>query len=225
MRTQVHAKSRHILSMSVGTLTLMFLAPVLPAQDQIPGRDWPAYGGDPGGSRYSPLTQINRSNVGQLQVAWQFDPGEVPPNSRFQAQPIVVDGILYSVTPTSSVVALDGATGKPKWSWNAGERTSVRGLTYWTDGKEQRLLAAFGRYIYAIDVTSGNPFSDFGRGGRIDLHYDLGRDPKQQSVSLTTPGVIYKDLYIVGGRTSEQLPASPGDIRAYDVRSGRLRWT
>jgi quinoprotein glucose dehydrogenase len=207
-------------------LTLLLLVPVLAAQeDQRAGRDWPAYGGDPEGTRYSPLTQINRSNVDRLQVAWQFDPGEGPPNARFQAQPIVVNGILYSVTPVSSVVALDGTTGKLKWSWKSPDPTAVRGLTYWTDGKEQRLFAAFGRYIYALDATTGKPFDDFGRGGRIDLHYDLDRDPKQQSVSLTTPGVIYKDLYIVGGRTSEGLPASPGDIRAYNVRTGRLRWT
>ncbi|MDP9203627.1 MAG: PQQ-binding-like beta-propeller repeat protein [Gemmatimonadota bacterium] len=215
-----------LLPVSAGALAFLFLGTVLSAQEQDTSkRDWPAYGGDPAGTRYSPLTQINRSNVGRLQVAWQFDPGESPPNGRFQAQPIVVNGILYSVTPASGVVALDGATGKLKWSWNPGDRTSVRGLTYWTDGKEQRLLAAFGRYIYAIDVASGKPFSDFGRSGRIDLHYDLGRDPTQQSVSLTTPGVIYKDLYIVGGRTSEGLPASLGDIRAYNVRTGRLRWT
>jgi quinoprotein glucose dehydrogenase len=206
--------------------TFLFLATVLGAQESLGGqRDWPAYGGDPEGTRYSPLTQINRSNVGQLQLAWQFDPGNAPPSGRFQAQPIVVNGVLYSVTPVSSVVALDGATGKLKWSWNSGERTSVRGLTYWTDGKEQRLLAAFGRYIYAIDAITGKPFMHFGRGGRIDLHYDLDRDPEQQSVSLTTPGVIYKDLYIVGGRTSEGLPASFGDIRAYGVRTGKLRWT
>ncbi len=214
------------LPVSAGTLAFFFLGTVLSAQQQDTSRrDWPAYGGDPAGTRYSPLTQINRSNVGRLQVAWQFDPGEGPPNGRFQAQPIVVNGILYSVTPDSSVVALDGATGELKWSWNARERTSVRGLTYWTDGKGQRLLAAFGRYIYAVDAVSGKPFPDFGRGGRIDLHYDLDRDPEQQSVSLTTPGVIYKDLYIVGGRTSEGLPASFGDIRAYDVRTGKLRWT
>jgi quinoprotein glucose dehydrogenase len=214
------------LPASAGTLAFFLLGTVLSAQQQDTSRrDWPAYGGDPEGTRYSTLTQINRSNVGQLQIAWQFDPGEAAASGRFQAQPIVVNGILYSVTPDSSVVALDGATGKLKWSWNSGERTSVRGITYWTDGKEQRLLAAFGRYIYAIDVVSGKPFADFGRGGRIDLHYDLDRDPKQQSVSLTTPGVIYKDLYIVGGRTSESLPASFGDIRAYDVRTGRLRWT
>ena len=214
------------LPVSAGTLAFFFLGTVLSAQQQDTSRhDWPAYGGDPAGTRYSPLTQINRSNVGRLQVAWQFDPGEGPPNGRFQAQPIVVNGILYSVTPANGVVALDGATGKLKWSWNPGERTSVRGLTYWTDGKEHRLFAAFGRYIYAVDPVSGKPFPDFGRGGRIDLHYDLDRDPEQQSVSLTTPGVIYRDLYIVGGRTSEGLPASYGDIRAYDVRTGKLRWT
>jgi len=216
-------KTRGFLAVAINFL---FLATVLGAQEG-PGarRDWPDYGGDPEGTRYSPLTQINRSNVGQLQVVWQFDPGAALANGRFQAQPIVVNGILYSVAPVSSVVALDGTTGKLKWSWNAGERTSVRGITYWTDGKKQRLLAAFGRYIYAIDAISGKPFPRFGRRGRIDLHYDLDRDPKQQSVSLTTPGVIYKDLYIVGGRTPESLPASYGDIRAYDVRTGKLRWT
>jgi quinoprotein glucose dehydrogenase len=215
-----------VLPTSAGILALLFLVTVLGAQESdSAGRDWPAYGGDPGGTRYSTLTQINRSNVDRLRMAWQFDPGDTQPNGRFQAQPIVVNGILYSVTPGGSVVALDGETGKLKWSWKSGERTSVRGLTYWTDGKEQRLLAAFGRYIYAIDVASGKPFPEFGRGGRIDLHYDLDRDPEQQSVSLTTPGVIYKDLYIVGGRTSEGLPASYGDIRAYDVRTGKLRWT
>ena len=215
-----------VLPASAGTLALLFLVTVLPAQENGGAqRDWRAYGGDAEGTRYSTLTQINRSNVDQLKIAWQFDPGVGAPSGRFQAQPIVVDGILYSVTPDSSVVALDGATGKLKWSWKSGERTSVRGLTYWTDGKEQRLFAAFGRYIYAVDAVGGKPFSDFGRGGRIDLHYDLDRDPEQQSVSLTTPGVIYKDLYIVGGRTSEGLPASYGDIRAYDARTGKLRWT
>jgi len=208
------------------TLTCLLLVTVLGAQEEHSAQhDWREYGGDAEGTRYSPLTQIDRSNVGRLQMAWQFDPGDSPLNGRFQAQPIVVDGILYSVTPGSSVVALDGATGKVKWSWKSGERSVGRGITYWTDGKEQRLLAGFGRYVYAVDAATGKPFDDFGRGGRIDLHYDLGRDPKKQSVSLTTPGVIYKDLYIVGGRTSEELPASLGDIRAYNVRTGKLRWT
>ncbi len=168
--------------------TLLFFVTALAAQEHDTARhDWPIYGGDPGGARYSPLTQINRSNVGQLQVAWQMDPAIGPRSGRFQAQPIVVAGILYTVTPGTNVVALDGATGQVKWSWNSGSQTSVRGLTYWTDGKEQRLLAAFSHYVYAIDATTGKQFREFGRNGRIDLHYDLGRDPEQQSVSLTTP--------------------------------------
>jgi glucose dehydrogenase len=188
------------------------------------GRDWPVYGGDSAGSRYSPLSQINRSNVRRLRVAWQFDPSDGLA-SRLQAQPIIVDGVLYSPTPGSSVIALDAGTGRLKWSWNSGARTAVRGVTYWTDGKEQRLLAAFGRYIYALDARNGKPFSNFGRSGRIDLHEDLGRKPDEQTVGLTSPGILYKDLYIVGGRTSEGLPASPGDIRAYDVRTGAFRWS
>ena len=158
-------------------------------------------------------------------MAWQFDSMEGPV-SRFQAQSIVVDGVLYAPSPGGfSVIALDGATGRLKWSWNAGSRTAVRGVTYWTDGKQKRLLAAFGRYIYALDPATGRPLNNFGRDGRIDLHQDLGRDPERQSVSLTTPGIIYRNLYIVGGRTSESLPASPGDIRAYDVLSGALIWS
>src|SRR5258706_15215636 len=224
MRSDLRIKSSQLLTVSAGTLAFLLLVTVLSAQENHGAQqDWPAYGGDPEGTRYSTLTQINRSNVDQLKVAWQFDPGAG--GGRFQAQPIVVNGILYTVTPDIGLVALDGVSGNWKWAWKSGDRTSVRGLTYWTDGKDQRLFAAFGRYIYAVDPVSGKPFPDFGRGGRIDLHYDLDRDPEQQSVSLTTPGVIYKDLYIVGGRTSEGLPASYGDIRAYDVRSGKLRWT
>ena len=187
--------------------------------------DWPAYGGGPEQTRYSTLTQINRANISRLQVAWQFDPREGQIAGRFQVNPIVIDASLYTITPGGSLIALDGATGKLKWSWNSGTRAQGRGVTYWSSGSEKRLLASFGRYIYAFDPLTGRPLTNFGRDGRIDLHQDLGRDPEQQSVGLSTPGVIYKDTYIVGGRTSEGLPASPGDIRAYDVRSGQLKWS
>lgn len=187
--------------------------------------DWPAYGGGPEQTRYSTLTQINRANIGRLQVAWQFDPREGEIAGRFQVNPIVIDSTLFTITPGGSLIALDGATGTLKWSWNAGTRAQGRGVTYWSSGSEKRLLASFGRYIYAFDPLTGRSLTNFGRDGRIDLHQDLGRDPEQQSVGLSTPGVIYKDTYIVGGRTSEGLPASPGDIRAYDVRSGQLKWS
>jgi len=189
------------------------------------GSDWPAYGGGPEQARYSALTHINRENVRQLQVAWQFDPREGQIAGRFQVNPIVIDGTLYTITPGGSLIALNGATGQLKWSWNSGTRVQGRGVTYWSSGNEKRLLASFGRYIYAVDPATGQRFTHFGRDGRIDLHQDLGRDPEQQSVGLSTPGVIYRDTYIVGGRTSEGLPASPGDIRAYDVRSGQLKWS
>lgn len=146
-----------------GALALLFVVARLGAQGStLAQRDWPAYGGNAEGTRYSTLTQIDRSNVNQLQIAWQFNPGDAPPTGRFQAQPIVVDGILYTVTPGSGVVALDGATGKPKWSWKSGEHAVGRGITYWTDGKEQRLLAGFGRYVYAIDAVTGKPFDNSG---------------------------------------------------------------
>ena len=195
------------------------------AQQRQASTDWPAYGGNAAGTRFSPLNQIDKTNVGRLQIAWQFDSKEGPV-TRFQAQPIVVDGIVYSPSPGGfSVIALDGTTGVLKWAWNSGSRTAVRGVTYWTDGKQRRLLAAFGRYIYSLDPATGKPLTGFGHDGRIDLHQDLGRDPERQSVSLTTPGVVYQNLYIVGGRTSEGLPASPGDVRAYDVLTGKLRWS
>lgn len=189
-----------------------------------PNVDWAVYGGTPEQTRYSPLAQITTKNVNQLRVAWQFDPADGPPG-RFQVNPIIIDGTLYTITPGGRVVALDGATGTIKWSWNSGTRAAGRGVTYWSSGSERRLLASFGRYIYALNPLSGERLVPFGRDGRIDLHQDLGRDPELQSVGLATPGVIYRDTYIVGGRTSEGLPASPGDIRAYDVRTGHLKWS
>jgi len=187
-------------------------------------REWPAYGGNPEDTRYSPLKQINRSNVSKLQVAWTYDCSDG--RGGLETNPLVVDGLVYGNTPGGKLVALDGATGRLVWSWDsksAGQRT--RGFTYWADGADRRLFAGFGRYVYAFDPKTGQLISAFGAGGRIDLHQDLDRPPEQQSDSLTTPGVIYRDLLILGGREAESLPASYGDIRAYDTRTGKLRWT
>ena len=107
----------------------------------------------------------------------------------------------------------------------SSSRGPNRGVTYWTDGRSARIFAAAGHYLYALDAETGKPIETFGRAGRIDLHEGLGRPPELQSVQLTTPGVIYRDLLIVGGRVNEGLPASPGDIRAIDVRTGATRWT
>jgi quinoprotein glucose dehydrogenase len=186
-------------------------------------RSWPAYGGGPEQIRYSTLSQINRRNVRQLQVAWTYDARE---EGGLQTNPIVVDGVLYTTTPKHRVVALDAATGVEKWSFATKPgRGPNRGVMYWASGADARIFAAQEHYVYALDARTGRAIPEFGRDARIDLREDLGRDPETQSIALTTPGVVYKDLIIVGGRVSESLPATPGDVRAYDARTGLLRWS
>jgi len=187
-------------------------------------RDWPAYGGGPAGIRYSSLKQINRSNVAGLRVAWTYDTADGPGDP--QTQPLVVNGVLFGLTPRHKVVALDAATGKLLWRFDSGiaGRGANRSLVYWASGGDRRVFAAVQSFIYALDAGTGKAISSFGKDGRIDLREDLGRDPAKQSIVLTSPGIIYKDLLIAGDRTPEALPAPPGDIRAYDVRSGKLRW-
>src|SRR5258708_11051923 len=100
-----------------------------------------------------------------------------------------------------------------------------RGVSYWANGEDRRIFPAVRSFVYALDAATGQPVNGFGQNGRIDLRENLGREPSQQSWVLPTPGVIYKDLLIVGGRNPESLPAPPGDIRAFDVRTGTLRWS
>jgi quinoprotein glucose dehydrogenase len=185
--------------------------------------DWPAYGGHDG-THYSSLSQINRDNVKNLAVAWKYDTGE---SGGLEANPIVVGKVLYTTTPGRSVIALDAATGKLIWKFESDLEGSVlsRGVSYWTDGHQARIFAGARNYLYALDATTGKVISTFGEQGRIDLRKGLREPHEQQSVELTTPGSIYKDLIIVGGANPETHPAPPGDIRAFDVRTGALRWT
>ena len=187
--------------------------------------DWPAYGGAPENNHYSSLAQINRENVKRLSVAWTFDTQE---QGGLQTSPIIVEGVLYGITPTQKVFALDAATGKPLWKFDSGIRGTQpdRGLAYWSDGQDKRILVGVMNFVYALDAATGKPIPSFGNQGRIDLRENLGREPASaQSVYLTSPGIVYKDLVIFGGRNPETLPAPPGDIRAYDVRTGKLRWS
>jgi quinoprotein glucose dehydrogenase len=213
------------------------------AGKQAGGHDWPVYGGTTENNHFSPLNQINRNNVQQLQVSWTYDTEE---SGGLQSSPIIVDGVLYGLTPSEKVFALNAATGQLLWKFDSGIKGTQpdRGLAYWADDSKvpksdfdstknasespkntRRILVAVMNFVYALDAATGQPISSFGKDGRIDLREDLGRDPADQSIYVTTPAVIYKDLMIVGGRESETLPASPGDVRAYDVRSGKLRWS
>lgn len=184
----------------------------------------PAYGGAAEGTHYSSLTQINRGNVKALRVAWTFDTGET---GGLETSPLVVDGVLYGITPSQKIFALDAASGRLLWKFDSGIGGTQpdRGLAYWSNGQESRILAGVMNFLYALDARSGKRIATFGKAGRIDLREDLGRPAEAQSVALTSPGIVYQDLIIVGGRNPETLPAPPGDIRAYDVRTGKLRWS
>jgi quinoprotein glucose dehydrogenase len=187
-------------------------------------RDWPAYGGGPGDMRYSPLDQVNRQNVQNLQVAWTYDTGE---KGGLDTSPIIVDSVLYGITPSQKIFALDAATGKELWKFGSGITGGQpnRGLTYWASGGDKRIFAGITNFVYALDARTGKPIREFGEDGRIDLRKDLGRDFETQSITSTSPGIVYKDLVILGAREPEALPAPPGDIRAYDARTGKLRWS
>jgi quinoprotein glucose dehydrogenase len=193
-----------------------------PAQEQ---QDWAVWGGTAENNHYSGLTQINRSNVKNLAVAWSFDSQE---EGGLQTSPIVAEGVLYGITPTQKIVALDATTGKLFWKFDSGVKGTQpdRGLAYWADGKDKRILVGVMNYVYALDAVTGRPISSFGNQGRIDLRENLGREPAaSQSVYLTSPGVVYKDLLIVGGRNPETPPSPPGNVRAFDVQTGKVRWS
>jgi glucose dehydrogenase len=185
---------------------------------------WPVYNGGKDGDHYSALAQIDRTNVDKLAVAWTFDTGE---KGGLQSNPLIVGRTLYAYTATQKVIALDAATGKLKWKFDSGISGTqpVRGVTYWADGPHGRIFAGVMNFLYCLDADTGQPLATFGEGGRIDLRKGLRGDFEKQSIALTTPGVIYKDMIIVGGRYPETHPAAPGDIRAFDVRTGKLRWS
>jgi quinoprotein glucose dehydrogenase len=193
--------------------------------------EWPAYGGGPESMRYSPLKQITRENVSHLKVAWTFDASDGVMGSELEVNPIVVNGVLYATTVSLHTVALNAATGELVWRFDPYNGRNVRGgggrtrgVLYWSDGQDQRVFVAVQQFLYALDAKTGRPIPAFGNNGRIDLRDDL-RPGEKMMVSLGTPGIVYKDLLILGSRTAENLPTPPGDIRAYDARTGKLRWT
>lgn len=194
-------------------------------------REWSAYGGGPESIQYSALDQINRENVHRLKVAWSFDTGDAYAGSEMQCNPIVIDGVLFATTPRLRVIALDAATGELHWSFdpNEGPQTGHprrnRGVTWWSDGQQRRLFFVYRHLLFALDARTGKPVPGFGRKGQVDLREGLGRALETVAISANSPGIIYNDLLILGSVVSEALPAPPGDIRAYDVRTGQLRWS
>lgn len=215
--------------------------------------EWRSYGGDPGGTRFSPLTQINRSNVSQLRRAWTYHTGEVNAEMRnsnghripsFEATPLEVDGVLYFSTPANRVIALNAETGKQIWAFDpqqghsgAPHMMQNRGVSYWegparnrqgrtTDGIDKRIFyGTFDGGLIALDARTGKLCPDFGKGGWVDLRRGVAERWPEQEYSVTSPPAIYKDLVITGAQVQEYPSLGPGgSIRAFDVRTGALVW-
>jgi quinoprotein glucose dehydrogenase len=198
---------------------------------------WENYGGTKANTHYSSLTNIDTNNVKQLQVAWTYRTGDADTvhHSQIQCNPIVVNGVLYGTSPTLKLFAVDAATGKQLWSFNPQDSTEQhtpvrfilnnnRGVTYWSEGTDQRILYTAGSWLFAVNAATGKLIDSFGTKGKVDMHDGLGRDVKDLYVIATSPGIIYKDLYILGSRVDEGPAAAPGHIRAYNVRTGKQQW-
>jgi quinoprotein glucose dehydrogenase len=188
--------------------------------------DWPLYGGTTDNTHYSTLDEITPANVKQLQVAWTYETHDEFPGSEMQSNPIIVDGVLYATTPKLRVIALDAATGKELWTFDPNAidsrtgRYRHRGVTVYRD----RVFVTQRNNLWALDKRTGKPIATFGDGGRVDLRKGLDRPFESQSVSASTPGVIFDGMLLIGSTVSESLPSSPGDIRAYDAMTGEMRW-
>ena len=219
--------------MRIRAFALIFLVAV-PAAAQ----DWRHYGNDAGMSKYSPLDQINKSNVTRLQVAWEFDTGDFsdgqapwPYRSAFEATPLVVDGVMYVVSAFHRVFALEPESGKPLWMFdsklNKAGRVNLytsRGLSYWESGDKKRIfLGNQDGYLFSLDPETGRPDPGFGDDGRLDLKDGMMQGPGRYG--LTSPVAVCRDVIILGGWVTDSMPRGPsGDIRGFDAHTGEQRW-
>jgi quinoprotein glucose dehydrogenase len=198
---------------------------------------WQVTGGSKENNRYSTLDQIDTTNVKDLQVAWVYHTKDADTvnHSQIQCNPIIVDGVMYGTTPKLKLFAIDAATGQEKWVYDPAQNENMnqrarfimnnnRGVTYWSDEKSKRIFFTAGANLYSVDALTGKLVSTFGEDGVVDLHEGLDRDVASLFVVASSPGIIYKDLLILGSRVSEGSDAAPGHIRAFDVHTGKIRW-
>jgi quinoprotein glucose dehydrogenase len=185
---------------------------------------WTEYLGGSDRNHYSELTQITPENVKNLKIAWTY----TTDSGQMQMSPIMVEGILYGVNARVQAFALDAATGNEIWKFMdtakvSGMSTS-RGVAYWSEGNDKRILYTVGKYLFALDAKTGKPIETFGDGGKIDLHTGLPESSKDKFIISNTPGTIFENLIIMPVRVSEGNDAASGDLRAFDVKMGKLAW-
>lgn len=200
--------------------------------EESDSRDWSAYKADAESSSYSALNEVNKENVSGLQAAWTFFPNDARAGGRpgnAECNPIIIDGVMYATSARHRLYAIDAATGALNWSYdpfNGGEGGGIyRGVTYWEDGDDKRILYTAGDNLFAQDAKTGKLITSFGNGGKVSMNVGLRGNPDMISVIPTSPGIVFDDLLIIGAEVSELFGAEPGYIRAYNIRSGKLEWT
>ncbi|HEY3160806.1 MAG TPA: PQQ-binding-like beta-propeller repeat protein [Vicinamibacterales bacterium] len=227
---------RRLAAVGVG---IWICTAVLAAQHGTKGGQWRSYNGDAGSTKYAPLDQINKDNVTRLRIVWRrpaVDPAlkakdpslKVAPN--FRATPLMVNGVLYAPNGVGLVDAFDPSTGKTRWvqepfASNEVAGDSTRGVAYWTDGRDERILAQRGEYLYALNAKTGKGYPGFGEGGRVNLTNGLG--PLMTKFYWTGAPLVIRDVVIIGASMTDSPPSKDqprGDVRAFDVRTGALRW-
>ncbi len=224
-----------IVTICVALMFCLLACTTTPTHDADPTRTWSVYLGDHGSSQYSSLTQINRSNVDSLAVAWSYTTGDADSAGRTQIQtnPIVVGDVLFGVSPRIKIFALDAATGQERWTFDpfasgaVAEGPSIlRGVSYWPGDRDHiaRVLFTAGARLFALDAATGVPIPSFGDDGSVNLREGLGRDVTGLSVRARTPGTIYRNLLIQGTSLSEGPRSAPGHVRAFDARTGAMEW-
>ena len=195
-------------------------------------RSWELYRGDEGSNAYSKLHQINTGNVKHMRTAWTYNSGDKSDYFSLESSPIIVNDILYGISPRLKTFALDAKTGKQLWVFdpfdkNGQEGGVSRGLTYWQSGDEKRIFMFASNKLLALDAVTGKQIKNFGDSGYVNLNRELrsnnGIEP-HEDVQSTSPGVIYEDLIIIGSAVGEEYESSPGHIRAFDVRTGKRKW-
>lgn len=212
-------------------LAILFLVTGCSDKQSRAGKDWPVYMGSNSSSHYSDLDQINKRNIGKLDLAWEYHTGDNVSDNRSQIQcnPIIIDGILYATSPRLKVFALDAASGKRLWEFdpnpgsNAAQNVN-RGVTWWQSDRDKRIFFSSGPDLYALNAENGQVITSFGDSGKVSLKEGLGERSKDLYVVATSPGIIYKDLIIIGSRVSEDAGAAPGYIRAFNARTGKMAW-
>ncbi|SKB81811.1 pyrroloquinoline quinone-dependent dehydrogenase [Daejeonella lutea] len=235
IRNTLLTKRSAILTALLGTLiyTGCKVYPTLVATSKADiNRTWSVYKADSEGTAYSVLDQVNLNNVNQLEVAWTHKFSDAPQGSRggsSESNPIIIDGVMYTMSARHRVYALNATTGEQIWSFdpfNGGAGGGVgRGVTYYEDGADKRIMFTGGDQLFSVNAATGQLITSFGNGGKVSMNVGMRGEPDKISVIPTTPGTIYQDLYIIGNEVSELYGAEPGHIRAYNVKTGALVWT